>query len=270
MSSRKKYLVDTSLVCAVMKDTGRRYSTYVASETADGTVSTSTYIRMEFIRVWICSLIRLALYVDAYGNLDDALNRVEQDFGPRKVKANLSAVRTYLKSRPADDSPQTAAKEIARLAVHWLRRFDRVLKARIQNRSHCQIGGRQLDVDFRSPLTDLQQFYAEFKKPVIDCGVNDFLDLPDSRGRTSKLLTSAPIAKHRVLEKLAQYQEKQSVITCTQCQRIGDAVIALEQPKSYTLVSSDSAFDDLCQATGRPCKILRSLVDVEKESVPSI
>jgi hypothetical protein len=263
-----KYLIETSLVRAALDDSSRSYAKYFVEETSDGTLHTSNYVRMESIRLWILREIRIALYVDAYGNVNDALNRVEQDWGERGVKANLSAVRHYVNSRAAKDSPREAAKEYGRLAVRWLRRFDRVLRSRVP--SKCARGNLPLLVDFRTLLADLREFYLQFKEPISDCRVNDLLDFANPLGRTARLLSADGVKETRVGENLSDYQSSRTWITCTQCNRIGDPVIAIEQPRPYVLLSTDSFFEVLCCATGRQYRILRSLVDVDKEHVPSI
>jgi hypothetical protein len=264
------YLIETSLIRAAIKDSGSRYESYFDHETADGKLSTSDYVRMESIRRWICTAIRVALYVDSYRSLDDALNRVEQDFGARRVKANLSVVRQYVNSRIANHSAQQAAKEIGRLAVRWLRRFDRILKSRIPNKAGCQVGGKELRIDYSRLLDDLREFYCDFVKDVTTCGVNDFLDFKDPYGRTAKLLASEGVTDQKVGQNLRRLYAEGQKITCTQCERLGDAIIAMEQPKSHTLLSTDRYFEVLCRATGRKFRILRSLVDIDKEEVPSI
>ena len=42
-------------------------------------------------------------------------------------------------------------------------------------------------------------------------------------------------------------------------------VIALEQPASCRLVHIDAAFDDLCRATGRRHRVIKSVAAVERE-----
>ena len=80
-----KILVETSALRPALGQSTKRHEEHFRNATAGGHLGTSVYIRMEFIRRWICDLIRLALEVDQFESVDEALVYLEQDFRPRAV-----------------------------------------------------------------------------------------------------------------------------------------------------------------------------------------
>ena len=86
------------------------------------------------------------------------------------------------------------------------------------------------------------------------CKIDKFLNLRKP-SKASKLLELSDISEKMSAGKaLAKLKETGKGITCNDCKKIGDIVIALKQQAAWSLVHIDSAFDILCQATGRDHK----------------
>ncbi len=136
---KTKYLVETSAVRAAIGSSTRAHQEAFAKLSGDGTLFSSVYIRMEFMRRWVCDTIRAALVVDQCGSVKEALVHLEQDFRPRTVKTYLAALSEHLNQHGSVENTRAAAEEIARTATHWLRKFDRVFEARIGNACKCRI-----------------------------------------------------------------------------------------------------------------------------------
>jgi hypothetical protein len=264
--ARTKYLVETSAVRPALGSSTTARNQHFAEEVKGGTLWTSTYIRMEFIRRWFCDLVRIALTIAQCDEIKDALIILEQDFSPRNVKGTLAGIALFLQERGAITNTHTAAEEVASQAVRWFKLFDRVFPSRIANLCKCQIGGRTRKVDYNHLLDDLRDFYESFLTPVLDCEVNAFLDFANPRGRTATLLEDTRVRKLPVGDKLADLAEHGTWVTCEECSTIGDAIIAIEQPPSWCLVHLDNSFNELCQARERPHKQIKSVKAVEKES----
>ena len=261
----KKILVDTSALRPALGQSTKRHEEQFRNATADGHLWTSVYIRMEFIRRWVCDFIRLALEVDQFDSVDEALVYLEQDFSSRAVKGTVAVVATLLRENGAIQNRGTATEEIGRMAVGLLRHFDHVFKARIRNKCECQIGGRELKVDFDNLLEDLRDFYEQFRTPVLDCEVNSFLQFRKLHGRTRKLTTPDTI-KESAVKELNKFDAQGTWITCSECRKIGDAVIALEQQNSWVLAHLDNAFNALCDALGKQHIQIPSVRAVENEA----
>jgi hypothetical protein len=65
---------------------------------------------------------------------------------------------------------------------------------------------------------------------------------------------------------LEKYAEDGTHITCKECERVGDAVIALEQTKGFTLLHIDKSFDVLCTARKMPHQKIPSLRAAERDA----
>jgi hypothetical protein len=210
---------------------------------------------MEFIRHWICYFIRAALIFKQCDNVANALYHLEQAFG-RGPKDALSMIQQHLLGCGSLSS-STSAEEIASLALRLLEKFDRVFRASTENLCKCQIGNRSPVVDYDSILHDLRAFYEAFVAPVQDCQINKFLR---SRRKGELLTKNRALAELSAVKNLTDLQKRSKWITCTECRRIGDAVIALDQPASHCLVHIDQAFDKLCPALERDHKPIASAV----------
>lgn len=269
MSKKRKYLIETSAVRAAIGPTTDEQSKVFRGIVRDGVLFTSVYIRMEFVRLWICTCIDAALLVNQYQNVREALVILEQSFSARKVKADLSAISEMLAQREVLHDHLAASEELGRIAVAWLRRFDRCFAARIPNKSKCKRGGHSLFIDYDTILDDLQRFYVGFTTPVTDCEVGQFLNLRDARSPCRKLMDSVSDRNANSMKYLAKYAEFGQTITCTECERIGDAVIALEQSKSWQLVHIDKAFNFLCDSRNMPHVPLPSVIALHNQGKTS-
>jgi hypothetical protein len=119
-----------------------------------------------------------------------------------------------------------------------------------------------LNIDFNHLWDDIRQFF-QATRIVLDCPINQFMDFRPL-GRASRLLSHPEVPTRTnsgaALEKV---RASGKPITCRECGRIGDAVIALEQPRSMTLIHIDRDFDVLCDALERPHRWLPSERTVE-------
>lgn len=266
MSKKLKYLIETSAVRAAVGPTTTRQREHFEEVVDDGTLFTSVYIRMEFIRRWICTCIYAALVVAQCRSVSEALIILEQDFSSRNVKADLAVISEHLTRLGVLQDQQSASEELGRTAVEWLRRFDKVFRSRITNKSNCKRGGRELDVDFNTLLSDLHRFYESFVDPVTDCEINRFLNLSNANSEASKLLNSVTDREVPSCKHLRKYQQSKKWITCKECERIGDSAISLELSRSWHLIYLDGAFNHLCAARGMIGTQLKSIPALEKEN----
>jgi hypothetical protein len=268
MSDNRKFLVETSAVLPAIGQSTPKHLQAFRDQLDGGALYTSVYIRMEFVRRWICDIIRISLRVAQCSTIDHALTLLSQSFSPREVKADLVAIGSWLRRIGAiqNGNTQLAAKQLGELAVSWIDTFDDVFSSRINNVSKCKVGGRPLDVAFDSLLDSLHEFYEGFQEPVTDCEVNSFLQISKDNGRAGKLLQDAAVAAMPVGKQLHKLLEESAFITCKECARIGDVVIAMEQPASLCLVHTDSAFNELCRVRDRPHVQLVSVTGAEKNT----
>lgn len=264
MAKKKKYLVDTSAVRPALGHSTPKHCEHFREQAADGELWTSLYVRMEFIRVWFCEAARLAFSIAHFDDVAQALIYLEQEFSPRRNKATVAVVAFLQQHGPLRNTRQ-AAEECASLAIGWLAHFDGVFQRRTQNNCRCQLGGRDVSVDYNHILLDLQAFYVAFQEPVTDCEVNDFLALGRPKGKAQPLLGDQSAAKLPVVKNLQDLQDKGTHITCKECKTIGDAVIVLDTPPSWSILHTDASFNDLCPPAQREHKHIQSVRAFDKE-----
>jgi hypothetical protein len=262
MAKKKRYLIETSAVRAALGETPPQHSRHFEEETRDGGgLSTSVYIRMEFLRRWIRHYANFALQVDHFQNLSHAINYESESFHSRDLKALLHLL-AHVSARERQPTGREAAKEIAHIAVTTLRKFDRRFASYTANSCGCKIGTRAFCPDFNNLFAELREFVRSWC--IQDsCKINRFLNL-GKPSNASKLLDRTEISDDTSAGKaLAELKRKGKAVTCKDCQKIGDIVIALEQQAAWCLVHIDSAFNILCEATGRSHKAIKSVKAVE-------
>ena len=262
--SSSKALVETSAVRAKVGPSTPEHMQAFDRATASYTLYTSCYVRMEFVRRWICTFSEMAITVARFDKVAAALVYLEQSFSPREVKAYIACI-AELESSGISLTSDSAAEEFARSAFHWLRRFDRLFPSRIQNRSHCRRGNKVLDISsFANILDELASFTKSFRSPVTDCEVNRFLKLSNTKSEAYSLANKIAEKDVSCMKSLLKYVNQNTHITCTECERIGDVVIALEQTRSFTLAHIDNSFSYLCTARGMPNLQIPSLRAADK------
>ncbi len=257
MPTKRKMIVETSCVRVALNETNDKHRKHFESQVSDSTLYTSVYIRMEVIRAWVKGFIEVAFRIEHYGSVDAALAEIEEDFAIRKVKLGIHVVRAILRESGSLGNQKAAAKEVVRLAVAKLKLFDRRFPGRINNACGCRIGAKDLVVDHNNVFVSLRQF-MEATSNITDCAINEYLGFDSSRGRATMLLEHSGAAITKAGAHLAKYTQKNALIDCRRCSRIGDVVIAMEQPKSFELAHIDGAFNELCAATGRAHVAIKS------------
>jgi hypothetical protein len=250
MSKSLKLLVETSCVPVALAESSAAHFEHFHGEIGAAELWSSVYVRKEFVRRWIRGYIEAACFVEHFESVDDALGYIQEDFSGRKVKVGMNAIRVLLREKDALSNQKSVAKELGRMAVRKLKSFDRRFPKRIPNVCQCKIGAKTLLIDYNEFFSSLRAFVASIGD-VQDCPVNQFLDFDRARGRARALLSNAEAAATKAGKKLQEFVTKGATINCARCAKIGDAVIALEQPASWILAHIDKDFGALCNALGR-------------------
>ena len=120
-------------------------------------------------------------------------------------------------------------------------------------------------IDYNTMLKDLNVFYEDFKDPVDDCPVNEFVGIGDPAGRGQALVAEKSTQKLDSVKNLAELLAAGHRFVCDDCRRIGDVVIALEQPADVCLVHIDQAFKKFCPFLKREHILIKSAIAVDKE-----
>jgi hypothetical protein len=266
---KQKYLIETSAVLATLGHTSAGQKAAVALATNGEACATTIYVRKEFIAFYILPIVRFAFEVSQFENVGDALVVLSQQFSPRNLKTYLLAIANILRKHGQLKNSFEASEDIARIAIHTMRAFDSQLARVAQNSCKCSIGAKPLLIDYDQLHDDLRVFIRS-QDNVDDCEINDVLRFhSDKQSEAKKLLVIAGVAQTAAGAKASSFGDAKKWISCRECKQIGDFVIALDHPKGYCLVHTDSAFDVLCAATGRSHVKIPSVQAAGKQSPSS-
>lgn len=264
------YLTETSAVLPAIGASTTGHNLHYLSLTKDGHHFTSLYIRKEFIARVFCELAFVAFSISQRSNVRDALVVLSQRYSIRSIKIDVIALGHLCEREAVMNNPGTAAIEVARMGIHWLKTFDRVFNKKIANSSGCQIGDSRPTIDYNDLVKDVYNFYESFKDPVEDCAVNDFIETGVSDGK-GRILADNPILKDiDSVKNLTKILDAGTRFVCDECRKIGDVVIALEQPDGHRLVHLDKAFNKFCPVLKREHTQIKSVVAVDKEEQASM
>lgn len=264
MAKTAKLIIETSCVPVALYETTRAHRAHFDSQIGDGELWSSVYIRKEFIRRWIRDYISAAMLVEHFGTVSEALAHIEQSFAARELKGGLHVIAALLQEKGLVTNAKAVGKEIGRLAIGKLKKFDLLFRRRISNSCGCQVGAKPLRVDHNRFFEDLQAF-IDATDDFPNCPVNDFLNFSSVHGRARRLLSHPAAAATKAGDNLARLVADGARVDCAKCARIGDAVISLEQPKSWQLVHIDHDFAALCDASGRQHRPVKSQRASERE-----
>ena len=134
------------------------------------------------------------------------------------------------------------------------------------NQAGCLIGLKRPSIDYNTMLKDLNDFYEEFTEPVSDCPINEFVGIGSSQGRGPALLSEESLQKIDSVRQLTTLLEAGTRFVCDDCRKIGDAVIALEQPEDQCLLDLDNAYNKFCPILKREHKQIRSAIAIDRQA----
>ena len=96
--------------------------------------------------------------------------------------------------------------------------------------------------------------------------MNDFVGIGDPAGRGQALVAEKTTKQLDSVKNLAKLLAAGTRFVCNDCRKIGDAVIALEQPPETCLVHLDKAYTKFCPFLKREHKHIKSAIAIDKES----
>jgi hypothetical protein len=229
----------------------------------------NNYVRMEFYRALLVDWVNFYFECASpfHSTFSDALAFCSDHFG-RKPKAYLNAIAKMLASAGfAVDSP--AEKEVC---LHKLEDIIFVM-ARAFELDYKDLGADPTAcARIRSPLRisdteDRRKTLSEFGRLFRDteacraCRAIQKFFLAGKYATQMRAVEqiSEPEEAHPTLKKIASAVQKAnqdpSSLTCSLCERIGDAVIAISVPAGWKLHTLDTVHEPICQALGKEFQV---------------
>ena len=238
------------------------------------TFLTSLYLRMEFMRRWILTGIRIYIAARRRGSLSWAISWASEEMGSREPKAVAKWAAEYdrVKSR-AKLGEAERCEQFGKLVLRCARDYDLLFRMVNPSKTKCRRGQLAFDYSARSTREALRDFYQRFSAEDHACGLAELLSpehrCPKARPVVDANPTDVPSNARRAFKalhvKLNELFSTCRVPSCGSCSALGDLLIALEQPRRTTLYTVDHLFDALCPLLGKPHKRLASIRAVARK-----
>lgn len=268
MNPTQKHFLDTSVARSKLLGT-LAYKQYFESQFADQPLYISNYVQMEIKRSYLINLISFyfVLHLETINNIGDAIALWSNRFKTSELKAILQLIPQLFSIHQLNfSSPQDKEKALSILGI-YIKRFELILRRKFNNTNidstACARALVSLNVDLKNPVLGLKQFADEFgdvKTCRSKCQIDQFL-LVQYRSEISRLVEQASqLPKNtntRGFINIANNLKEilavgATACDCKRCEKIGDAVIALDAPRNMRLEHTDNSFDYLCPPINQP------------------
>lgn len=266
-SGQERFL-DTSVARSLLLGT-QVYKQYFESQFADQPLYISNYVQMEIKRSYLINLISFyfVLRLETINTIGDAIALWSNKFKASELKAILQLIPQLFSTHQLNfSSDQDKEKALSILAI-YIKRFELILRRKFNNTNidstACARAEVPLNVDLKNPAEGLKQFASEFgdvKTCRSKCQIDQFL-LAQYRSEIERLVQIASqLPKNtntRGFINIANNLKEilatgATACDCKRCEKIGDAVIALDAPRQMQLEHTDSSFDYLCPQINQP------------------
>jgi hypothetical protein len=258
--------LDSSVVYAILLGT-QAYKQYFESVLGYPRLI-SPYVQMEIQRSYLCKIIEFyfVLDLDSIQNISDAIIFWSNHYKSSQHKAVARLTAQLLQQRPLDlNDPQDKTKALEAIAVLIIQ-FSELLRNRFVATDHdstnCARAQVKLNVT-NNVAEEFIQFLSAFdnvKACRSQCRIDQFLLNDHLSEIESYVQYSENLAKSsnsrgfiKIAENLREVMNQGSAAcSCKRCERIGDAVIALDAPREMQLEHTDHSFDYLCPLIQQP------------------
>ncbi|MBR8840927.1 MAG: hypothetical protein DSM106950_44955 [Stigonema ocellatum SAG 48.90 = DSM 106950] len=263
---QEKFL-DTSVMRSLLLAT-QAYQQYLKSQLSNSEVYISNYVRMEIKRSYIINIISFyfVLRLDGINTIGDAITLWSNKFKGSELKAILQVIPQLFSTRQLNfASPEDKQKALSLLAI-YIKRFDLIIKTKFNYSEDYTVCARALvplNIDLKNPAIGLNKFVLKFEDTKTcrsQCNIDQFLliqyryeleqivEIASQIPRNTKTRGFLNIA-HNLKEILISGA---TACDCKRCEKIGDAVIALNTPRNLQLEHTDNSFDYLCPPIKQP------------------
>lgn len=263
--------LDTSVLRSLLLGS-ETYKKYLREELNNRTPYVSKYIQMEIRRSFLLNLISFyfVLRLPTISTLDDAISFWNNQYRTSKLKALIQftpALIDLINAHKLSSSNPDDKDKILYVIGLYIKQFERLLRKKFpdigKDATRCTRALIPLNVKLDAIADGLKQFLEEFEDTQAcreKCRVSDFL-LVDFRLEVEEYVQQALQLKknqdNQGFVKVAANLQKileggAKACSCSKCEKIGDAVIALDAPRTMQLEHIDRSFNYLCPPIGQP------------------
>ena len=263
-----QHFLDTSVARSLLLAT-QAYKQYLNSQLENGSLYISNYVQMEMKRSYLMNIISFyfILRLETINTIGDALAFWSNRFKTSELKAILQLVPQLFSTHKLDfTSPQDKEKALQILGI-YIKRFELILRKKYANTGQdgtaCARAVVPLKVDLKNMAEGLKQFADDFgdvETCQSQCQIGQFL-LERYRSEIEIYIQQASqLPKNnntkgflQIVDNLKEILEQgATACSCKRCEKIGDAVIALDAPRQMRLEHTDNSFNYLCPPIEQP------------------
>lgn len=263
-----QHFLDTSVARSLLL-ASLAYKQYLNSQLENGSLYISNYVQMEMKRSYLMNIISFyfILRLETINTIGDALAFWSNRFKTSELKAILQLVPQLFSTHKLDfTSPQDKEKALQILGI-YIKRFELILRKKYANTGQdataCARAVVPLKVDLKNIAEGLKQFadnFGDVETCQSQCQIGQFL-LERYRSEIEIYIQQASqLPKNnntkgflQIVDNLKEIREQgATACSCKRCEKIGDAVIALDAPRQMRLEHTDNSFNYLCPPIEQP------------------
>jgi hypothetical protein len=266
--TREKHFLDTSVARPLLL-ASEKYRQHLAGQFATDSRYISVYVQMEIRRSFIRAVVAFyaLLQLPMIPSIEDALNLWSNQFKQSRLKAVIQLIAQIVNTHSLDFGNPIDKRKALQAIAHYVIRFEDKLRRSFkdpgQDTTRCTRGLVPLPFYANDLSRGLEEFAEKFDDTE-HCRNNCSIDHVLLRRYLTQIKKILKIAKstpnnsetrgfHAVASQLAIVLESGSdACSCHRCEKIGDAVIALETPRQMILEHSDRSFNYLCPPLDQP------------------
>lgn len=263
-----KHFLDTSVVRMLMLGTSK-YRQYFAKRFGNDSCYISIYVEMEMKRSYLRNLIafRSTLELPTIPCIADALSYWSNKYRSSQLKVIPQLVGDLLRTHQLDFSRENDKPKALRALAHYIVRFEFKLRHMFKDASKDTTRCARADVRLKVHSDNLTETFREFAEAFDDtdlcrskCNIDHFFlrrYSSEAQGYVNSMerlpKTSETTGFIKIAANLNEVlTEGANACSCKRCERVGDAVIALDAPRQMTLEHIDRSFNHLCHPLNQP------------------
>jgi hypothetical protein len=263
-----QHFLDTSVVRSLLLGT-QTYQQYLNSNLAERPLYISNYIQMEMKRSYLMNIISFyfVLRLETIQTIGDAITFWSNRFKTSQLKAILQLVPQLFSTHQLDLTSSQDKEKALQILGLYIKRFELLLRKKYanigQDATVCTRAVVPLKVELNNLAEGLKQFADEFGDVETcrsQCKIDEFLldryrqEVESYIDQASQLpKTNETRGFIRIVDNLKEILEQgEKATSCKRCEKIGDAVIALNAPRQMRLEHTDNSFDYLCPPIQQP------------------
>ena len=263
----KEHFLDTSVVRSLLLAT-QIYQNYLNSILGNQQLYISNYVQMEIKRSYLMNLISFyfILRLDAISTIGEAISLWSNRFKGSELKAVLQFIPKFFGDYQFRTDNAQNKEEALYVLASYIKRFELLLRTKFKvtnDATACSRALIPLKVDLNNPVPGFRAFVSEFgdvKTCRSKCQIDQFI-LEQYRSEVEILVEIAKTLPRNTNTRgfLNIVNNLQKILAdgvtacdCKRCEKIGDAVIALNAPRNMQLEHTDISFDYLCPQINQP------------------